>query len=504
MTVIQSTHELALPEGDAQAVLLVQALEEADRGGELLALEHRRAATAQAGQTGEAGDLTWLGERARGLCDVLEQELPFLVRFRRWTSPVRGLMTPALIVAFVLGLGTNALGPAKQVNVLALPLLGLIAWNLMVLALMAAKSVLPFGRTALGSGVPRFVGRLGKMARRLIDRLPPGQRAPEAQQRLQHALGQYLSAWLPAVTPLASARGRRLMHTASLVLILGVVVGMYARGIAFQYRATWESTFLSGTTVDRLLGTVLSPAAALLATEVPKAAEIESPKTGDAAPWIHLYALTAALFVGLPRLLLALFEGTRCARLGRRLSITVTDGYVRRLLASVDTSERRVEVIPYSYRPSARAVDTLRNLLFDLLGPRSDIRVLPTVAYGEEPDSLESSRGRLQVMLFGLAQTPEVEVHGEFVRHLKRELPDGQALLLVVDSSAYRQKLEDNGRVDERLRERRRAWDRVGRDAGLTALQVDLMQPLPDEVLTGAVAAVWPEGRLDSAFGADS
>ncbi len=497
MTVARSTRDLVLPEDDAQAVLLVQAVEEADRTGELLTLDVRRSATARARQTNAGDDASWLAVRARDLCGQLEQEMPFLPRFRRWTNPVRGLLVPAVLVAFVLGLGTNALGPEKRVNVLALPLIGLIAWNLAMLALLAVKSWLPVGRMALRSGAPRLVERLAAMARRLIARLPRDHRDETSQARLKQALGRYLTAWLPAVTPLAAARSRRLMHACSLLLIVGVVAGMYARGIAFQYRASWESTFLQGATIDRFLGAVLSPAASLLGIPVPRAAEIESPSTGDAAPWIHLYGLTAALFVGLPRLLLVILESVRCARRRRRVTLTLADGYVRRLLASVDTSERRLEVIPYSYRPSARTVDGLKRLLFDLFGPRSEIRVLPTFDYGGEPESLEPSRGRLRAVLFGLAQTPEVEVHGEFLQHIQQELADGQALLLVVDGSAYRLKLEGGGGVDERMAERRRAWDRVARDAGLSALHVDLMQPLPDEVLTRTVAAAWPEGVLD-------
>ncbi len=514
-TRIRTQRDFILPEDDAQAVALVLAIEETDRSGSILPLAERRAATTAAREAHPDGD-GWLVERARALVIALKRQLPFLPRLLRFTSPVRGLLAPALVLAFVLGLLTNALGPEKRINVLALPLLGVIAWNLTVLAMTALRAVLPLD---LGSGMPRFVGRLEAMARRLIDRLP--RRANEGERDLlKQALKRYLSDWLPAVTLLASARGRRLLHASSLLLILGVVTGMYLRGVAFQYHATWESTFLSSAAVDGFLGTILAPASALLGVPVPSAPAIEGPAYGDAGSWIHLWAVTAALFVGVPRMLLAAAFSWRCTRRRRRLEVALPGAYLRRLLASVDTSERSLEVIPFSYRPPARAVEALKHMLYDLFGPRSEIRLRKVLDYGAEPAAVEPGSGRLRLVLFGLAQTPEVEVHGELLRSLRDELPDGQALLVVVDGSSYRQRLAGGGRVAERLAERRRAWDRVVGEAvapgrqrhlppsggtsqlpppggTLEAVHVDLLEP-DEEVLSRLLEAGWPAGVLEA------
>ncbi|MEM7353334.1 MAG: hypothetical protein AAF657_21235, partial [Acidobacteriota bacterium] len=151
--------ELVLNEDDAQAVALVRAVEEIDRPGELLTVAARREATAAAREAaGPDGDAaSWLVARAHRLVAELERELSFLPRFRRWTSPVRGLAWPAVVLAGVIGLATNALGPEQRINVLAVPLLGLVAWNLVVLALLTLRSWLPFGAAALDSDAPRFV-----------------------------------------------------------------------------------------------------------------------------------------------------------------------------------------------------------------------------------------------------------------------------------------------------------------------------------------------------------
>ncbi|MCP3964411.1 MAG: DUF2868 domain-containing protein [bacterium] len=486
-----------MKEHDAQAVALVRAVEETDRAGTLLPLQARRRATesARAARAGD-GD-AWLAARAGVLSHALQGELPFLPRLLRFTSPARGLLPPALALAFVLGLAANALGPEKRINVLAVPLLGLIAWNLAVLALLAIRTWLPVGPGSL-SGAPRFLRWLEALARRLVERLPRRSTGEEQHERLKRALERYLAIWLPAVAPLAAARGRRLLHASSVALILGVVAGMYLRGVAFQYQATWESTFLTGPTVDDLLGALLAPASALLGVAVPEASAIESPVAGNAAIWIHLWAVTAALFVGLPRLALTMFEGVRVARRRGRVEVELPDGYVRRLLAAADTSQRRLEVVPYSYRPQARAVETLKQLLYDLFGPRSEIRLRAPLEYGFEPDELDPGTGRLRLVLFGLAQTPEVEVHGELLARVKDDLPDGQALLVVVDGSSYRQRLEGGEGAATRLAERRRAWDRVVRDAGLEALHVDLLQAFDDDLLTRATETAWPAGALEN------
>ena len=500
--ILVSQRALIFPEDDAQAIALVRAIEETDRGGRILPLTERRTATAVGREAHPDGD-AWLAARARALVAVLQRELRFVPRLLRFTSPVRGLLAPALALAFVLGLLTNALGPEQRINVLALPLLGVIAWNLAVLVTTAARAVLPLD---LGSGVPRFVDRLEAMARRLIDRLP--KRGDEGEQeRLKQALERYLADWLPAVAPLAAARGRRLLHASSLALILGVVAGMYLRGVAFQYHATWESTFLSSKAVGGFLSFLLAPASALLGVPVPEATAIEAPAYGDAGPWIHLWAVTAALFVGVPRMLLAAAFSWRSSRRRRRLEITLPGAYLRRLLASVDTSERSLEILPFSYRPPAKAAEALKHLLLDLFGPRSEIRLRPTLDYGAEPAAVEPGSGRLRLVLFGLAQTPEVEVHGELLRGLCEELPDGQALLAVVDGSTYRRRLEGGGRSAARLAERRRAWDRVVRDAvapegrrgnTLEPVHLDLLE-LDDEAQNRVLEGAWPAGVLEVA-----
>ncbi|HEX9735150.1 MAG TPA: DUF2868 domain-containing protein [Thermoanaerobaculia bacterium] len=465
------SHRLRLGHREAQALVLVRAVEEVDRRGAVLPHEARRQATAEASPEG-SGD-AWLGRRALALAAVLERRWSFLPRLLRATDLARGLLAPAAVVAFAAGVATNALGPEKRVHVLALPLAGVLAWNLAVLAFLAVRRAVPWARVWRGAR-PWLLDALEGWIRRLVGRLPAAADAPDVTRE---ALAAYLRNWLPALAPLAAARIRRLLHAAALLLVAGAVAGMYLRGVVFEYRAAWESTFLSGAQVDAVLGAVLAPAAAVLGTDVPP---VERLQDDNAAPWIHLWALTAALFVVLPRALLALAESVRVARLGRRLPIEVTEVYLRRLLAAVSSSTQRVEVVPYSYRLPAALADALRARLHDVFGARSEIRFRPPVEYGTPAGELELAVGRCWLVVFNLAQTPEIEVHGRFVAALAEASPDGQRLAIVVDGSAFRDRLPGE---EKRWEERRRAWDRVVDGAGLAAVHLDLRRDDADRVV---------------------
>ena len=484
-------HEVfRLNERDAQDVVLVRAVEESDRRGDWLPIETRRDATAQAGE--KRG---WLARRARLLAAALERREPALGRLRRWTRLGRGLALPIGLVALVSGLATNALGPEKRIHVLAVPLLGLILWNVTILALILLRQVLPLPLTLREA--PRLLDGLEALVRRLVERLPSrnGEGAPTELRRV--ALRRFLALWLPLEAPLAGTRLRRALHIAALMVVGGVVAGMYWRGIVFAYEATWESTFLSGGVVEDLLGMVLAPASWLLGIPVPDAASIQAPNFGPAAPWIHLWAMTAALFVGLPRLVLALAETLHLWRRARWVRLEIPATYLRRLRSAASTETHRVEVLPFSWHPAAATLDVLRARLHDLLGARAEIRVRSSMEYGTEAAAVELEAGRLWLVLFSLGQTPELEVHGALLAKLRTDLPDGKALVAMVDASAWRERLPPGAGGEKRMEERRRAWDRMATELKLPLTHVDLRRDAADALVLALGRGAWPTGTLE-------
>lgn len=459
-----------LREEDAQAILLVRAFEETDREG---VLTLPAAATPAEGSPGAR-----LAARARPLLAALDARFPFLRALRRTAGLSPRLGAGLALAALAVGVGTSALGPAARVNLLSLPLLGLVAWNLAVY-LAAGLGWLLRGRLESGGGLARLLPAAALLAqlKRLsgeIGRVLPG----ESARLVGRALSAFLDAWRPLAAPLVMARGRRLFHLAAAALALGMIGGIYLRGLAFEYRATWESTFLSPRAAEALIGALVAPGRLLVDVETGPIAALRAPADGDAAPWIHLLAATVALLVVAPRLLLALVESIRAARLARNLPLDLDAPYFRRLLAR---GPLRVLVQPYSFDPSPAAREALARGLGALHGPQTGCAWLAPLAYGEmalPPLGEENAAG---ILLFPLAQTPELEVHGALARAAS------PAWLLAADASSLRVRLgaEAPGRIEER----KRLWEEAMAGAGRRLAVVDLEGDEPEEVARLLAAA---------------
>ncbi|MCB1055157.1 MAG: DUF2868 domain-containing protein [Acidobacteria bacterium] len=474
-----------LDESQAQAVFLVRSFEEADPDGRWLKTEARRRATTAA--LAKQPDLSATTTAARVVADRAERLLPdldalapMLPGVRRVTRLGAGLGTALALGAFALGLLSNALGPLRHVNLLSLPLLGALTWNLFVYVAFASVWLLRGRKTQPGNGLGRLLAPLLTLGylRRAASRLRA--EAPEKASLVGRATSSFLSAWRAVSAPLVAARGRRLLHLGALFLVLGMIGGMYARGLIFEYRATWESTFLDAAGVHRLFSLVFTPASALLHQPIPTTEALESmraPEAGPAAPWIHLYAMTALLVVGIPRTLLFTADSLRVARLRRRLPIDTHGAYFRRILAAGRGERLRVEMLPYSYDPAPRVLDGLQTALLDLYGSRSNLRRHEAVDYGGDPPAADSvdDGARTATVLFNLAQTPEAEVHGDFLEQVEGQLvSEGEPLLVVIDQSRYRERLGSDEEGRRRLEERQRAWERIVRGPGRAIAQVDL------------------------------
>ena len=230
--------ELWLPESEAQAATLVRAVEETDRDGELVTHEERRRTAGVARASSRRPEVeAWIGERSLTVIDALEERIPSLPALLSSTRLGRGLTVPILLLAFVAGLATNVLGPSQRIQVLALPLLGLIAWNLASLLLLVTRGwllrlVLP------GSSPPRTLGFLERLVRRSVNRQLPSEamklergdvESGGERALVRQALATYVEHWFPVAAPLASARLRRVLHASALVLVAGVVADRMLR-----------------------------------------------------------------------------------------------------------------------------------------------------------------------------------------------------------------------------------------------------------------------------------
>jgi len=476
--------ELRAPEEDVQSVLLVRAVEEADRTGELASQAERLRASEACDP--EAGFATFVVQRARVLRKSIEARAPRLARVRRATSLRIGWLWIAA-PALVLGLASNLLGPHKHINVVANPLAGLILWNLAVYLLLVIEVFHHSGKAAKHGESHGVAGSLVTWRARTL----AGRGGPAAEASVA-----YVQSWVPCALPLLGARLRRSLHLGAAALVTAALAGMYARGLLFEYLPTWESTFLGPSQVDAWLSILLGPASSISGIDVPSVRNIGQPGSPNAADWIHLYAVMTVVLVLVPRLILALGATRQARRLAAALTVETTGRYYRMVFASGHGGDLGVYVQPYSYTLTPARADALKAILHDVLGARANIEIASALEYGagRQPasEAQELRAERASVLLFNLAQTPETEVHGRLLTELKGRAEEGGSCLVLIDSAGWMERAGEPSASERRLDERRRTWDRVVRDAGLTAVHINLDSPSGAELTDRIESGFWP------------
>jgi hypothetical protein len=440
-------------ESDARDALLVKAYEAtpSDRAGSVWTDEDREWASRAALQVeGErASDDAFIARRARLAAERICSRDRAATRARRLLTWRAWVGRAAAVAALSLGILGDAIGPAQRINVLAAPLIAVIVWNLAVYVAIALRPILRLrGRDKRG---------LGPMTAWL---------------------------WIQSSARLTATRVARVLHTCAALLAAGTLCGMYVRGLVLEYRAGWESTFLDGAGVRAVLTVLLGPASAITGIPIPDAAGLEAIRfpgsEGEVAgPWIHLYAVTTAMIVLLPRTLLALGHWLDERRLAKNFPLPADDPYFRSLARAHTGAKATVWIAPYSYHPTARAVLGLNALMTRVFGANVEVEIAPGIAFGGE-DAIASSwtppdDTACAAALFSLAATPEPENHGAFVAALVERLGRGTPLVALVDESAFVARFAQPTGSDARRRtERRGAWTRMLAVHGLAPVFVDL------------------------------
>ncbi|MFT5413602.1 MAG: hypothetical protein ACI9NC_006357, partial [Verrucomicrobiales bacterium] len=310
---------------DTKKFLLVKAVEEADRDGGIIPLDQR----SLAGKSGPEEEV--LVARSQHLYDQLADQHPRQVGAAMTATASHSWLKFAIVViAFLVGLATKQLGPERRINVLAFPLFGVLAWNLVIyfaalLGLFLRKKSEP--ATGMLAGVVK------RLAARGIRQLDAG-----GDQHLAAGLSKFVGGWYALTANIRVTHSRGCLHLGAAALSLGVIAGMYWNGLAYQYLAAWESTFLSAEGVHQLFSNLFTPASLVSGLAVPGIDEIRTMEltAGDegapAAVWIHLFAITVGLFVVLPRGLMALAAHLKAGKLERAIDFReAAPRYIERL-----------------------------------------------------------------------------------------------------------------------------------------------------------------------------
>jgi hypothetical protein len=452
-------------EDQARRLTLVQAFD--DAGSPLWTREDAQWATRLAVQTAPAGAAPGrlAVERAGHALQRLAPRDPAIGRWLARSGWRWGALALALAAGFAAGLLADLAGRSGRIDLLAPAAWGVVAWNLAIYAVLALG--------AMRGGSPAAGG-----LRRLL--------AAALQRGFgQGPLREASLRWAALSAPLTASRVAVLVHLAAAALAAGMIAGLYLRGLVFDYRVAWESTFLEAPTLRAMLGVLLAPASALTGVALPDVAAVqamrltpENPRAvAPAAGWIHLYAATLVLAVAAPRLLLALAAAVRAAVLAHRLQPPADAAALARFARWHPSGTAPVvQVLPYAQPPGAQAALGLRQLLAGEIGEDLVLKVADVTAIGDE-QAVAARVGHaptvLRAGLVDMAATPEAEHHGRFAEALRQAQPAADTLLLV-DEAAFRARFAS---LPARLEERRAAWQRFAREQGLRLAIVNLDQP---------------------------
>jgi len=201
------------------------------------------------------------------------------------------------------------------------------------------------GPTAVGLHLvgPSWFGRFyARWVRRRIDKLLG--HSTRFNAPLAPGLRRFATDWWDLAQPLFFVRARRLLHLCAVFAALGLMAAYYLRAFVLRSAAGWEGGGAIGSQAAHALLTMLyAPASLLLGTYIPAADDIEKLRwsapslsgVGEPAIWVHLIALTAGLYIILPRLILTVLSAFRLWRLSRNLTLPLgVVGYVRTIVAA--------------------------------------------------------------------------------------------------------------------------------------------------------------------------
>lgn len=456
---------------DWQSILRWRALEEGDADGAILSEERRREATARTrgGLTADDVQGDPLTDREAAIlhkrAQWLEREVigwsGSLVRIMDRLLTVQGRWSWALIgwtIALAIGYALSGLGQESEFNLLALPLVGVLLWNAVVMALSLVWELWPAPQASRG----------GSLLEWLAQRVSPviNERSSDGETLTGLTVDQRFAmlAGAPAMERL-QRRLRAWMHIAAALLALGSITGLYARGWSQEYRAVWESTLLSETGAQKFFGTLFGPASSTLKLPLPvndlpqmHRTRGQATQPGPALPWIHLYAGTLFLFIMVPRLGLAGLTLWRSHLvLQKRLRKMGWRTYLRRTLRAVEGGQEVITILIHA----TDATPVHRDVWARGVRERYGAMIEPDMIHiplGDEDDFVASWKPTSSkvVIVFNLATTPEQEVQRRFVQDLHQALITQQReaeIIVLLDATSI-----GNRWSPDKLASREKLW----------------------------------------------
>ena len=371
------------------------------------------------------------------------------------------------VLAFVGGILTNEFSVTdNRINLLSPPLLGVIAWNLIIYCWIATALVFNRGKSPVGYIRRTFASAVLKLQTR--------------GSHGQEALVSFYGKWTEAELPLLRGRIAEILHFSAALFGLGLIASIGIHGWGTEYTVGWESTWLSDkpaavlTFINLFYGMI--PVNADLFNQLTPQV-IESMKFGaghgqNAAPWLVQLFYIISLIVVVPRILLGLYAYAKARYIENHFPIDLDSVYYSNILRQWRGQTMLIQIIPFSYPLTDKVKDGIQKFASELHPENSrcifsevqhENTKLPEIPAGEQTEV---------IAVFAMTSTPETEVQGRFIAELKQKALDSKALLrVVIDTSGF---LARFANTPQRIAERKKNWSNFLAPYGVSFAFVNL------------------------------
>jgi hypothetical protein len=311
-----------LKEDDIVQILTVKATEE--NSGKIITPLQTTAANISA--IGAKSDYEFVQKRASYLFKLL----PFSLRQVSKVYQFPGVWVKgAFVLSFIIGILSNYLGPEQLIHIIYNPLTILIAWNFLVYFFIIIKGFFHFRIQMETAQIKKktqedrvnedeeddtnfiidwFIGGLLKVMFRFKAKFIDNNTRVTILKRIMPAF--WISYKKVAERSLL-CRFKTVMNTSAIGILTGALLGVYLRGLFFNYHMIWLSTFVSEPeTIRSFLNILYGIANALVDGNWISSGQVQTlllPGGTPAGPWIHKMALTSIIVIFIPRLILALY-----------------------------------------------------------------------------------------------------------------------------------------------------------------------------------------------------
>lgn len=278
---------------------------------------------------GAKNDYSYIEKRADYLFNLLPESLKNVSIIERFPG---NWMKISILISFIIGLLSNYLGPSQLIHVVYNPLTILLAWNILIYIIIIIKSffkirIPDFNKKSKSNGAAItektendekkkpssnfilnwLIGRLYKLVIQLKSKFVDDSTKVLVLKKI---LPAFWNSYIEVAGKTLILRYKSLVNISATGLVLGALIGIYFRGLFYNYNMIWQSTFiLEPQTIKTILNFLFGPASLLLDGNLISTEDVYKliqPGGTAAASWIHKMALTAFIIVFIPRTLLSI------------------------------------------------------------------------------------------------------------------------------------------------------------------------------------------------------